>query len=527
MGYVLFLLFLWISGCENRKEPFTKQQFKDQLIQQYSPPSLPPVPLKPPAPPPRPPSYPRQFYQKVSIAINESIPLKNAFFTLSQQAKVGIQLPANIPQSVLFTAYDQPFIHVIQSLCDLANLRFRLIGRDLRIEEDTPYPVNYSVQFLNFVRTSDNHISVATDVFSQTQESSSLDNGSKSRVIAKGESNFWQEVKGNLATLLGTGTFAIHQQGGIISVLGTAKQHLAVAKYLEQLRQSTMTQVLIEAKVIEVHLKDEFKSGINWHKVMDGAFQFHAPLADTALRSAFLAPPSGQGEGFTIGYQWGNFTTLLKLIEEFGVCKILSSPRLTVMNNQVAILKAAQNQVYFRLHYDKQFYVHAHRENVSVTSDIQTVPVGWVLTVQPSIDPATQSIIIALRPTISRLSHSVADPAVDIALHNGNMNTSFTPKPSLIPVMEVREIESVLQLRSGETAVLGGLMEKRSSQNKSQLPWLADLAVIGPLFSSQATFDEVIELVILLKATILPSPHTSITPADEQLFLQEPDTRPF
>lgn len=527
MEHILFTIFLciWISGCETSKDSLTKQKIESKLTSyRYFESKPPPKALTPRLK--TTPSYPPPFYKKVSLAINETIPLKNVFFTLSQQAHIDIQLPTTIDKSVLFTASNQPFIGVIESLCELANLRFRLIHNGLRIEEDTPYPINYSVQFLNFIRTSDNHISVATDVFSSKSDASStFDNGSNSRVVAKGESNFWQEVRNNLATLLDEGSFAIHQQGGIISVKGTKRQHDSVAQYLESLRTSTTAQVLIEAKVIEVHLKDEFKSGINWQKIMGSGVHVNFPLGDVIQRSSFLAPTSGQGDLFTLGYRLENFSAFLKIIEEFGSCKILSSPRLTVMNNQIAILKAAQNQVYFRLHYDKQFYVPAHRENISVTSDIQTVPIGWVLTVQPSIDADSQSVIIALRPTISRLSHSVADPAVDIALSNSNMSSSFAPKPSLVPVMEVREIESVLRLQSGETAVLGGLMETRSSQSKAQLPWLGDLTLIGPLFQAQTNCDEVIELVILLKATILDTSYTTRIPANER-FLNPDDNVP-
>ncbi|MEI8295498.1 MAG: hypothetical protein WCG04_03120 [Alphaproteobacteria bacterium] len=203
----------------------------------------------------------------------------------------------------------------------------------------------------------------------------------------------------------------------------------------------------------------------------------------------------------SLGFRGAGFSAILRAIEEFGSSQTLSSPRLTVMNNQTAILKVAQNQVYFRLRYDKQISLNANRENISVSSDIQTVPIGLVMSVQPSIDEETGEIILSLRPTISRLTQSVRDPAVDIAMATANADNLAHIKPSLIPVVEVREIDSVLRLKNGEIAVLGGLMEMRTTRERSQLPLLGDIAILGDVFAADAQAQQVIELVILIRAT--------------------------
>jgi len=205
----------------------------------------------------------------------------------------------------------------------------------------------------------------------------------------------------------------------------------------------------------------------------------------------------------SIGLQRKTFSGLLKEIEEFGASRTLSSPRLTVMNNQTAILKVAQNQVYFRLNYDKQLNLAGNRESINVSSDIQTVPIGLVMSVQPSIDHDTGDIILSLRPTISRLTHSVSDPAVDIAFANARSQSTIQPKPSLIPVVEVREIDSILRLQSGEIAVLGGLMETRTTHGTAKPPFVGDFPLVNQLFGASADGDEIVELVILLRASII------------------------
>lgn len=473
--------------------------------------------------------FPPIMNKRVSVRLTEEIPLKDALIELARQAEINLQLDPKISERIVFLASKRPFIEIIRDICDLADLRYKILGNSIRVEVDTPYPANYSVQFLNLARTSENRISIGTDVFSSLKDSkSSADNGSNSAIVGKGNNDFWTELDGNLKTILATETskngdntklssYSLHRQGGLVSVYGTARQHQLIADYLKNLREVVSTQVLIEAKVIEVSLKDQYKSGINWQKLVGGAFRLDMGLGELAQRGRFLDPTSAQMDMLSIGLQRKTFSGLLKEIEEFGASRTLSSPRLTVMNNQTAILKVAQNQVYFRLNYDKQLNLAVNRESINVSSDIQTVPIGLVMSVQPSIDHDTGDIILSLRPTISRLTHSVSDPAVDIAFANARSQSTIQPKPSLIPVVEVREIDSILRLQSGEIAVLGGLMETRTTHGTAKPPFVGDLPLVNQLFGASANGDEIVELVILLRASIMedaPPPDA----ADQRLY---------
>jgi len=200
----------------------------------------------------------------------------------------------------------RPFIEVIKDICDMAGLRYKIFGQSIRVETDTPYPVNYTLPFLNLSRTAENRISIATDVFSSIKDNkSAADNGSNSAIMEKGSNDFWTELDGNLKTILSaqsiskegetkSPSYSFHRQGGLVMVYGTARQHLLVAGYLENLRQMVSTQVLIEAKVIEVSLKDQYKSGINWQKLTGGAFHIDMGLGDLAQRGRFMNPTSAQ-----------------------------------------------------------------------------------------------------------------------------------------------------------------------------------------------------------------------------------------
>lgn len=456
------------------------------------------------------PAIPKKMLQPVSITVTEGISLKNILIELARQADVDLQLDPTIEERIIFSAKKKPFIEVIKSMCEMAKLRFDIIDNSIRIERDLPYTHNYNVQFLNMSRSSENQMEVATDVFSSTatNKSSAGDNGSKSAVKATTKNDFWEELSQNLQTIVEStekGSFSLHKQAGLVSVKATRKQHKIVEKYLNQLRKVACSQVLIEAKIIEVTLKDEYRSGINWQKLDTGDLRINAKFGNMAQKSSFLDPTNSQADLISFGATGTKFSGIANVLQEFGMVRTLSSPRLTVMNNQNAVLKVAQNKVYFRLNYDKMFNTTNNQTDTTISSDIQTVPIGLIMMVQPSIDPDSGEIILFLRPSISRLTQSVSDPAVDIAYNASTTaaNKVTEVKPSLIPVVEVREIDSVLRLQDREMAILGGLMEVRSAEQKDSIPGMDNIPLIRDLTGSIAEGDTIVELVIVLRATIV------------------------
>jgi len=477
------------------------------------------------------------MYQPVSISVSEGVPLKNIFIELARQADIDLQLDHTIDAKIILTAKKRPFIDVIKSMCEMANLRFDVIDNAIRIERDIAYSQNYNVQFLNLARTSEDQLSIASDVFSSVGPSKTnmSDNVSKSALKATTKNDFWDELEQNLKTILEAGSekgsYSMHRQAGLISLHANRKQHQQVELYLKKLRQIACCQVLIEAKIIEVTLKDEYRSGINWHTVgTNSDFRVRANFGDMTRKGIFLDPTTAQTDMISFGADGTKFSAIANTLQEFGLVRTLSSPRLTVMNNQAAILKVAQNKVYFRLNYDKMYNSQNNRESTTVSSDIQTVPIGLIMLVQPSIDPQTGEIILFLRPSISRLTQTVADPAIDIAFNasiSSETNASKSPTQSMIPVVEVREIDSVLRLQDKEMAILGGLMEVRSSEHKQGFPGLDEIPLVRDLTGSLTEGDTIVELVIVLKATIMDNGAT-LDGADHRLMSEyTTDPRPL
>jgi general secretion pathway protein D len=477
--------------------------------------------------------------QNVSLSLNDKLPIRSVLCETSKKLNIDFQMDPSINTKVIFSVHNRPFIEVLDAICDMANLRYSIHNNIVSVVNDLPYTATYDLRFLNFSRDSENKISIATEVSSgASQENSSgtttsgktvstntnTGGSSDSNVTVKTKNDFWAEFEEGIKVILDKkedACYSINKQSGIVTVSANSKQQKCIRDYIGMIKSSTESQVLIEAKIIEVVLKNEYRRGIDW-SILSKKLDINA---ESGMRNSMFdsttTPFSGK-------YKSKGMNILLNAIEEFGAMRTISNPRITAMNNQAAVLKVAENHVYFKLNYDKTSSLTDNgRDNTSVSSDIRTVPIGLVMFVQPSIDTANGTITLFLRPTISKLSGSKRDPAVDIAIRSMDKDNKDKYEPSYIPVTEVREVSSVLKLNDGEIAVLGGFMEVRSSKNKSGVPYVKDVPVIGEAVSSMGTGDEIVELVILIKVRIVGDHNPQQRAADIRLQRFVPDPRPF
>ena len=469
---------------------------------------------------------PQKFKRRVSLLINETLPLKSVLYEVSKQLNINIQIDPDINSNVIFRANNKPFIEVVDAICDIANLRYTIQNDFIKIEKDLPYSQNYDVQCLNLSRDSENKIAIATEVTGSRTSSSNNNSTSDSTVTFKAKSEFWDDLSKGIGIILSSDNknkYSINKQSGIITIYANSKTQRAVQEYIDKIKEVTNSQVLIEAKIIEVVLNNEYKRGINWNLLFNKS-------------NAITKFVNSDGNVFSFTHSNINNTkdshsveSILKALEQFGSVRTISNPRITTMNNQAAVIKIAENQVYFKLNCDKVYSNRdSLREDVNISSDIKTIPIGLVMFVQPSIDIKNGVVSLFLRPTITKLQDTVNDPAVDIAIANNREHNIYRhdyPK-SKIPITEVREVASVLKLHDGEVAVLGGFMEVISAKSKSGLPVIRDVPVLGELASGADTKDKVVELVILVKVKI-SEPSTLQKAADIRLQRFVPDPRPF
>ncbi|MDR1983161.1 MAG: type II and III secretion system protein [Holosporaceae bacterium] len=208
------------------------------------------------------------------------------------------------------------------------------------------------------------------------------------------------------------------------------------------------------------------------------------------------------------------------LIERFGAVKTLSSPRITVLNNQPAILKVAQNEVIYIPELQRQYAtVSDNRSTDFLSTTIRTIPVGLMISVLPSVDKKNNTILLSLRPTISRIAEYKKVPffyhttsSVSNALGNA---AEKDVQYHEIPIVDVRELDSVLKLNSGQIVVMGGLMQESSSNDRDGLPGFKEADFIA---GSNAKSTRITELVIFLKATILRKKSKAHHEADKKMY---------
>ncbi len=299
-------------------------------------------------------------------------------------------------------------------------------------------------------------------------------------------------------TLLAANVIA-NPETGVISVRATNKQHEKVQEFIDRVMGSAKKQVLIEATIVEVVLNDNFQAGIDWSRLgnagSSSGFTFSQRLNSDNFTPGDLTTRA-TGLGLVAGYfnptsVLGNIAASVNLLQQFGDTKVLSSPKLMVLNNQTAILKVVDNLVYFTVQAQQSQAAVGGGVLSTITTTPNTVPVGVVMSVTPQIND-TGNVNVNVRPTISRVLSFVTDP-----------NPQLQAIPSRIPQIQVREMESILQINSGSTAVLGGLMQDEIQNNSDKVPGLSNIPGVGKIFTGKNDASKKTELVIFLRPTVI------------------------
>jgi general secretion pathway protein D len=192
----------------------------------------------------------------------------------------------------------------------------------------------------------------------------------------------------------------------------------------------------------------------------------------------------------------GNIGATIQLLESFGKVKVLSSPKISVLNNQTALLKVVDTSVYFTITVNTTPATVAGTLPTSTyTSDLHTVPVGFVMSVTPQIAD-TSEVTLNVRPSISRIIGYVQDP-------NPALANSAVPVVSNVPVIQTREMESMLKVSSGQVAVMGGLMQDSVNNTKDSIPGVNRVPLVGDVFSNRNEKTAKTELVIFIRPVVV------------------------
>lgn len=307
-------------------------------------------------------------------------------------------------------------------------------------------------------------------------------------------------------------TFSISRQSGVVSVFANQRQQKLVQKFLDDFRKRSTTQILIEAKVLQVDLNDEFATGIDWSNFnITGLTSFSLNAGSPGLSPAANA-------GFTGVIRSGeDINMAIEAISRFGTVRALSSPRVTVLNGQPAVVNVAQNNVYFSFDVQTEKDDDTNETTITVDSEQRGVPEGVLLNVIPTANPDTGEILMVVRPTVSKITRFVDDPTIALSLAGIGANAADFDIPSnQVPEVSVQEIDSMLRIQSGQVMVMGGLMRDVNSSTETGVPIVSEVPFFGHLFKNHADKITKSELVIFVRAMIVPG--SNVEDMDRKIY---------
>lgn len=331
---------------------------------------------------------------------------------------------------------------------------------------------------------------------------------SSSRIATRSEADFWEGLEKTVTTIVGDEkgrSVVVSPQAGLVVVRAMQPELRDVEKFLDRAQLNMHRQVILEAKIIEVSLNEHYQAGVNWAllsqsntestiggqlQIFDGASEFIG--ADgRALRNGLFSTDllPGFGSLFAVGAANGDFAAIIRLLNQQGDVNVLSSPRVSTVNNQKAVIKVGSDE----------FFVTEVSSTTTTGAATTTTPQitltpffsGIALDVTPQIDQSNE-VILHIHPTISEVKDQTKD--ITVAGQTQSLPLAFST---------VRESDSIVRARNGQVIVIGGLMQDRTSDNNSGVPVLRDIPLLGRLFRQKQKQSTRSELVILLKPIVV------------------------
>jgi general secretion pathway protein D len=285
----------------------------------------------------------------------------------------------------------------------------------------------------------------------------------------------------------------VNSEASLIIIRATSRQHEKIQEFLDQVLANATRQVLIEATIAEVQLNNQYQQGIDWSALRTRGLTSVQVTQDSPRTAPGLPSTPGFPNLLTLAASRGtNIAGVLQLLESFGNVRVLSSPKLSVLNNQTALLRVVDNIVYFNVQSSQTATINTGVQT-SVTTTAITVPVGFVMNVTPQISD-NDTILLNVKPSTTRLIRFVNDPNPLLTI------------PNQVPQLRMREMESLIKINSGQIAVLGGLIEDSVNDVEDTIPIINSIPFIGSFFSSRNRNNAKTELIVFLRPVVVKDP---------------------
>jgi MSHA biogenesis protein MshL len=407
---------------------------------------------------------------------------------------------------------------------------FEVLPAKLRSKIFTIDYLNVRRSGLSNVRVSSGQVSSARDNNSGTGDtnnnrgsSSRGESVSGSQVSTQSESDFWSELTVALQAIIGNEKgrkVIVNAQSGIVVVRAMPMELRAVSDYLRATQGVIERQVILEAKILEVALNDGYQAGVNWSAIgkgdgsdtiiagqFGGSTVFDTGVSNLQGKSDVLNPgnladirsdvASAFGGMFAMSLDVGDFTGFLEFLETQGDVHVLSSPRVSTVNNQKAVIKVGTDEFFVTDVDTNSDSAISGTTNQSVDIELTPFFSGVALDVIPQISEE-DVVTLHIHPSVSEVDERIKQ-----------INLTTTNQLTIpLALSTIRESDSIVRARSGQVVVIGGLMQNQTKDSTSSVPLLGDLPLVGGLFRHKNQVTRKSELVILLRPIVVNSDKT-------------------
>ncbi|HEY5799146.1 MAG TPA: secretin N-terminal domain-containing protein [Burkholderiaceae bacterium] len=480
--------------------------------------------------------------ERFSVQFN-NIPAQQFFMSIVSGTRYNMLVSPEVSGTITMHLKDVTLFDVLDAARDMYGYDYVVDGTRVQIKPLTLQTRLFQINYLTGSRKSTSDIRVSsTSVGNAGTSGQGAAGGSQqnqqqgangqqgqidsSRISTTNTSDFWTDLKLALDAIVGKEagrSVVVSPQSGVVVIKAMPDELRSVAQYLKATQLSVDRQVILEAKILEVQLNDNFQSGINWASFAsfkggtanrisgglvgpgtslqplpaDGGQPAASATGDLAAIAGYAlanaATQSGAGSLFGLAFQTSNFAALLSFLESQGTVHVLSSPRIAAMNNQPAVLKIGSDE----------FYV----TGVSTTTTAGSAGGGAVTTPSLTLQPFFSGVVLDVTPQIDdrgnitfHVHPSVSQvQTVNKAINLGNIGNYNLP----LAASTTSEADTVVRGQDGHIVALGGMMREASTADRSQVPGADKLGVAGNALRNQARSTQKRELVILIKPTIV------------------------
>ena len=356
----------------------------------------------------------------------------------------------------------------------------------------------FSVNYLMLSRNGQSQTAISGSSLSNGEDGGNSAGNSSTRINTESNNDFWSDLESALGRLIGNKDDRVvvtNPQAGLVSVRAAPDELALVEDFLSRAERQLKRQVILEARIIEVELNDGFEQGIEWNNLTadSNSGQRATGQSPGGLNDypGFLSPIANLlGGGAVFGYTDGNFDVVVNLLQTQGEVNTLSNPRVTTSNNQKAVIKVGTDEYFVT-----NFTLNTTTSNgVSEQSpDIELSPFfsGISLDVTPQISDDNK-VLLHIHPTVSEVT-------------DGDKQIDFGSGLVTLPLARstVRESDTIVEARSGEMIIIGGLMQEKQSEQNSAVPLLSQIPILGNLFKNRNLGSKKSELVIMLRPVVV------------------------